>query len=101
MPKIKREKNHWRNQWLGVLGGAGIGLALVPILPGLADRLGVFYLVLWCAVIGGVLTSLNAFMRAGAALTRSQNDWLNLLVGLGVSILILAIFAALISYLQP
>jgi hypothetical protein len=101
MPKIKREKNHWRNQWLGVLGGAGVGLALVPIFPDLANQIGVFYLVLWSAVIGGVLTSLNAFMRAGAALTRSQNNWLNLLVGLGVSILILAIFAALIRYLQP
>jgi hypothetical protein len=101
MSKIKRERNHWRNQWLGVLGGAGIGLALVPILPDLANRLGVFYLVLWCGVIGGVLTSLNAFMRAGAALTRSQNNWLNLSVGLGVFILILGIFAVLISYLQP
>jgi hypothetical protein len=49
------------------------------LFPALQERFSLFSVVLWSAVIGGVLTSLGGFMRAGAALTRSDNHWLFLL----------------------
>jgi len=38
-------------------------------------------------------------MRAGAALTRSENPWLNLAVGLGIPVAILIIVGVLIIIL--
>ena len=88
----------WRRQWVGVFAGAAIGLALNVLFPPLADRFSPFSVVIWCAVLGGVLTSLDGFNRAGAALTRSENRWLNLLVGLGIPVLILILFGLLIGF---
>lgn len=100
MPKYQREKNYWKNQWLGLLVGTVIGIALSWLFPGLAAEMGTFYLILWSAILGGVLSNLNGFIRAGAALTRSDNRWLNLLVGLGIPALVLAAFSVLITTLQ-
>ena len=50
--------------------------------------------------IGRRAHQLGGFMRAGAALTRSDNHWLNLAVGLGIPVILLIIFAALITFLQ-
>jgi hypothetical protein len=94
------DKRNWIRQWVGVIAGAAIGLILITLFPSLADRFSTFTVVIWCAVLGGVLTSLGGFMRAGAALTRSDNHWLNLAVGLGIPVIILIIFAALILILQ-
>ena len=85
----QHKRKSWRRQWVGVFAGAAIGLALNVLFPPLADRFSSFSVVIWCAVLGGVLTSLDGFIRAGAALTRSENRWLNLSVGLGIPILIL------------
>ncbi len=76
---------------MGIFGGAAVGWVLVTLIPALEQRFSLFSVVLWCAAIGGVLTSLGGFMRAGAALTRRENPWLNLAVGLGMPILLLAI----------
>jgi hypothetical protein len=56
--------------------------------------------VIWCAVLGGVLTSLDGFISAGAALTRSENRWVNLVVGLGIPIILLIIFGLVLSSRQ-
>lgn len=94
MPPIEREKNYWRNQWVGILAGAGAGLMLVGLIPALADRFGLLTVVLWSAVLGGVISSWEGFVRAGAALTHRQNRLVNLLVGLGIpALLLLLIFA--------
>jgi len=86
-----QDNKKWGRQWVGIFGGAAVGWALVMLFPALQERFSLFSVVLWSAVIGGVLTSLGGFMRAGAALTRSDNHWLNLAIGLGIPALILLI----------
>ncbi len=93
-------RKSWLRQWVGAFAGAALGLALITLFPSLADRFSTFTIVMWCAVLGGVLTSLGEFVRAGAALTRSENHWLNLAVGLGIPVVILIIFGVLIIILQ-
>ncbi|MCJ7657934.1 MAG: hypothetical protein MUO67_02170 [Anaerolineales bacterium] len=93
-------KKSWLRQWVGAFAGAALGFVIIALFPSLADRFSTFTIVIWCAVLGGVLTSLGEFMRAGAALTRSENPWLNLAVGLGIPVGILIIIAVLIIILQ-
>lgn len=101
MANLDREKGYWKKQWLGVLAGAAIGLALGALFPGLQRQLGgLFYLVLWSGVVGGVLTNLDGFIRAGAAVTRTEKRGINLLVGLGIPVLIVVLFAVAISSLK-
>jgi len=96
----QRKRKSWLRQWVGAFAGAALGLVLITFFPSLAERFSTFSVVIWCAVLGGVLTSLGEFMRAGAALTRSENQWLNLAVGLGIPVCILIIFGVLIIILQ-
>jgi hypothetical protein len=81
----------WRRQWVGIIAGAAVGWILTIIFPVLEQRFSLLTVVLWAAVIGGVLTSLEDFTRAGAALTGRDNRNLNLAVGLGIPILIIAL----------
>lgn len=93
---VKRHQE-WKRQWVGIGAGAGLGLMLLALFPEFAAQFGGNKIVLWLAAIGGIYMSLNAFERAGAALTRSTNRVLNLAVSLGfvaiVFILIVLIFA--------
>lgn len=76
-------------------------MALGALFPALQEHLGgLFYVAVWSGVAGGVLTSLNGFMRAGAAVTRSEKRGINLLVGLGIPVLIMVLFAIAISGLE-
>jgi hypothetical protein len=79
----------WGRQLVGIFGGAAIGWALASLFPGLEQRFGMLTILLWSGAIGGILTSLGGFMRAGAALTRRDNRVLNLMVGLGIPLLLL------------
>ncbi|MFL7890832.1 MAG: hypothetical protein ACK2UM_13800 [Anaerolineales bacterium] len=81
----------WGRQWVGIFGGAAIGWALTIAFPAIETRYGLLTVLLWSAAIGGVLSSLDGFQRAGAALTRRENRVLNLLVGLGIPVLLLLI----------
>jgi hypothetical protein len=76
---------------VGIFGGAAIGWALTFIFPGLEERFGMLTILLWSGAIGGILSSLEEFGRAGAALTRRDNRTLNLLVGLGIPLLLMLI----------
>ena len=96
----QQDKKSWLRQWVGAFAGAAIGFLLITLFPSLAERFSTFTVVIWCAVLGGVLTSLGGFMRAGAALTRSENHWLNLAVGFGIPVSILIIIGVLIIILQ-
>ncbi|HEX6305423.1 MAG TPA: hypothetical protein VFZ76_14610 [Anaerolineales bacterium] len=101
MASLEREKGYWKKQWLGVLAGGALGLALGVLFPGLPKQFGgLLSLVLWSGVIGSVLTNLNGFVRAGAALTHSENRGINLLVGLGIPVLIVVLFGIAISSLK-
>ena len=91
MSSFKGSNRKWGRQWVGIFGGAAIGWALTIIFPGLTERFSLLTVLLWSGGIGGVLTSLDGFMRAGAALTRRDNRGLNLLVGLGIPILLILI----------
>ena len=93
MGSSNKDIKKWGRQWVGIFSGAAIGWILTIIFPILEQRFSLLTVVLWTAVVGGVLTSLGDFMRAGAALTRRDNRALNLAVGLGIPALILvAIF---------
>jgi hypothetical protein len=83
----------WRRQSWGAGLGALAGLLLAQLVPALAARFSALSLALWFAALGAVLASLDGFARAGAALTHRENRWLNLLVGLGIPLLILALIA--------
>ena len=50
-----------------------------------------FSALLWGAAIGAAVVSVDMFERAGAALTRRENRWVNLLVGLGIPAILLII----------
>jgi hypothetical protein len=91
MGSSNKDLKKWGRQWVGIFAGVAVGWILTIISPGLEQRFSLLTVVLWSAVIGGVLTSLDSFMRAGAALTRRDNRALNLAVGLGIPILILAV----------
>jgi hypothetical protein len=91
MGNTSKDMKKLGRQWVGVFGGAVVGWLLTLIFPELEQRFSLITVVLWSAVIGGVLTSLGDFMRAGAVFTRRDNPALNLAVGLGVPILLLAV----------
>jgi hypothetical protein len=95
MRSTNQDQNKWVRQWVGIFGGGAVGWLLTIIFPVLEQRFSLITVVLWCAVIGGVLTSLSGFMRAGAALTRRENPWLNLAVGLGIPIVLLLLITLL------
>lgn len=92
----KQKGSNWGKQWVGAFAGAVAGWALVVIFPALEQRSSLLTVILWCAAIGAVLTNLDGFTRAGAALTRSQNHLLNLIVGLGLPALVLLLFTLLL-----
>jgi hypothetical protein len=91
MSSSNKKLSKWGRQWAGVITGAAVGWILTIIFPDLEQRFSLLTVLLWSAVVGGVLASLGDFMRAGAVLTRSDNRALNLTVGLGIPILILAL----------
>jgi len=90
-----QDNKKWGRQWVGIFAGAAVGWVLASLFPALEQQFGLNSVILWSAAIGGVLTSLGGFMRAGAALTRRENPWLNLAVGLGIPILLLLIIMLL------
>lgn len=96
MRSNKPEGASWNRQLLGTLAGAALGWGLLSLFPGLAQRFNALTIVLWCAALGAVLANLDGFTRAGAALTRSDKRWLNLLVGLGLPALVLALIGILL-----
>jgi hypothetical protein len=96
MASKKTDRPDWRRQSWGAGFGAIAGLLLAQLVPSLAARYSALSLALWFAALGAVLASLEGFARAGAALTHSENRWLNLLVGLGVPVLFLVLIVILL-----
>jgi len=95
MSSFKQDNKKWGRQWVGAFAGAAVGWALTYLFPGIAQRYSTLSVLLVSAAIGGVLASLDGFIRAGAALTRRDNRALNLLVGLGIPILLLLLLLLL------
>jgi len=95
MSSFKQDNKRWGRQWVGAFAGAAVGWALTYIFPGIEQRFSMLTVILVSAAIGGALTSLDGFIRAGAALTRRENRALNLLVGLGIPILLLLLLLLL------
>jgi len=99
MTRKRSSKQNWGRQWLGVIAGAIVGLLVGVFLPDFANQIGLFPLVLWSAILGGVLASLEEIIGAGAVISRQQNRLLNLIVGLAVPALLLGIVWLVIALL--
>lgn len=78
-----------RRQILGILIGLIVGMILLYTFPTLVISLSPLGTLLWSAAIGGMIGSIRSFERAGAALTRSDNRALNLLLALGIVVVFL------------
>ena len=89
--RTQPDESNLPRQLGGSLAGAAIGVTLAIFFTMLSERFGIAALVLWGAVIGGVLSNLRDFMRAGAVITHSQNRWLNLSIGLGLPAILLVL----------
>jgi hypothetical protein len=72
MCSSNKDLKKWGRQWVGIFAGAAVGWTLTTIFPGLEQRF-------------------SLLTVAGAALTRRDNRALNLAVGLGIPILIVAV----------
>ncbi|HLE52787.1 MAG TPA: hypothetical protein VI755_12030 [Anaerolineales bacterium] len=96
MPASNQNRSNWGKQWVGAFAGAVVGWALVVVFPALEQKFSLLTVILWCAAIGAALTNLNGFTRAGAALTRRQNNQLNFIVGLGLPVLLLLLITLLL-----
>ncbi|MEW6718081.1 MAG: hypothetical protein AB1345_11345 [Chloroflexota bacterium] len=94
LPEGKRGERY-RRQVAGLMLGAGVGMVLAWLVP----SWDYFTVVIWGAVIGGILSSAAQFERAGAALTHGENHRLNLAVGLGIPFTLLIIIWTLIRFL--
>lgn len=88
-----------RRQLVGIFAGVGLGLMLLGLFPGLEQSLGFVETLLWSGAIGGMLGSLASFERAGAALTRSDNRFLNLSLAFGIVAVMLLLVYLLVSRL--
>jgi hypothetical protein len=91
MSSFNRDNKKWGRQWVGVFGGAAVAWALMTLFPVLQERFSMFSALLWGAAIGAAVVSVDMFERAGAALTRRENRWVNLLAGLGIPAILLII----------
>ena len=82
-----------RNQLVGIAAGVFGGVMVAYTWPGINEAIGLTGALLWGAAIGGALGSLPHFSRLGKRLTQSENNILNLLVGLSVPFAIVALLA--------
>jgi hypothetical protein len=96
LPESSQKSQTLRRQLVGIALGAAVGYLLGTIFPDLANWIDLTSLILWFAVLGGVLASLEGFMRAGASITHRENKLVNLLVGLGIPFLLLAVVVLLL-----
>lgn len=96
------EQTQPKRQWRPQILGAMIGAFCFMVLGGLANQLGwqigqTDRLLLWGAVIGGIVGSADSLAAAGSNLTKSDNRWLNILVALLGMIIIFSIIYGLSS----
>lgn len=82
---------------MGVIAGAIIGYLVGTFLPNFSNQIGLLPLVLWSAILGGILASLEQIIRAGAVITRGQNRLFNLVIGLAIPALFLGILWLVLS----
>jgi cell division protein FtsW (lipid II flippase) len=97
-PNIKRS---WKQQFFGVFAGIGAGLIIMSVFPDFAESVGRPRLMLFCAALGGILLSISGYEQAGKVLTRSDKRWLNIMVGLGLPLLVIAVVGVLLVWLGP
>ncbi len=80
----ERRRIERKGQIVGITAGIGAGILLLAVFPFFQTNPGTVETILWSAAIGGLIASFASFERAGAALTRSSNRALNLIVSLGI-----------------
>lgn len=84
-------RQNFRRELLGIFGGIGLAMVISALVPAVRAQFSLGIVILWGGAIGGVVTSLERFERAGAALTKKDNRPLNYAVGLGIPAGILAL----------
>ena len=89
-----------RRNYIGVFAGIGLGLVFASFIPWLRDQVDFFNLILWSGAIGIAAANIGQFAKAGAALTRSENNWLNFLVGLGLPVIFLLLVYFLVQFIS-
>ena len=92
----ERRRIERKRQIVGITAGIGTGILLLTVFPFFQTNPGTVETILWSAAIGGLIASVASFERAGAALTRSSNRALNLIVSLGITALIFLVIILII-----
>ena len=75
----------------GIVLGIGAAMMISSLVPAIREQYSLSIVLIWGAAIGGLLASYERFESAGEILTRSENRALNILVGAGIPIGVLAI----------
>ncbi|MBM4423751.1 MAG: hypothetical protein FJ030_10205 [Chloroflexi bacterium] len=89
-----------RNQVIGIAVGLIGGLMTGNFWPSIPAAIGWGGVILWGAAIGAALGSLAQFERAGQALTRRDHRGLNMVVGLSVPLILIALAALALNALR-
>jgi len=92
--EFKRVQNQL--QWWGVSFGLLIAWTLGILFPGLPARISWVSLMIWGAAIGAALFSWRSFEHAGRVVTRSENRWLNFVIGFSIPVVFLALLTVLL-----
>lgn len=80
-----------------MLGAVGIGLVLREWVPWLRENVDFPLMALISGVIGIMIPNLAQFGDAGRVVTKGENRRVNLLVGVGITILLLLAFNFLVG----
>jgi hypothetical protein len=88
---IQQYHSRRRRQFIGLFAGIGLGMMISSAVPAIRENVDLGVVILWSGVAGVIVTAIDQFEVAGAALTRSENKALNYAVGLGVPLAILAL----------
>ena len=93
--EFKRTQNQL--QWWGAAFGMSIAWAVGTMFPALPARLSWLTVMLWGAAIGAGVFSWRSFEHAGRALTKSENRWLNFIIGISIPAAFLALMTILLK----
>ena len=70
----------------------GIGLSIREITPWLKEAIELPMMALISGLFGIMIPNLSQFGKAGKVITKTENNWVNLIVGAGITLLMLLLF---------
>lgn len=103
-PKSKREKGPFTKFYIRqftslfwMLAAVVIGLSLREYYPWLKQSIELSTMALISGLFGIVIPNIAQFGNAGKVLTKTSNRWINLLVGAGITLILLLLFNWLVG----